>query len=66
MKDVFLRTETVQIDLKKEFPGLLWDMVIFEEAKIVNNRYLKVDITFVMEIENDRSKRNRNKQNRRT
>ena len=62
MKKTFTRTETIQIDLKKGFPELLWDTVYFERAKIKDNRYLEIDITFVLEIENDRSKGNRDKQ----
>ena len=63
MKKIFTRTETILIDLKKGFPELLWDTVYFERAKIKGNRYLEIDITFVLEIEDARDKRNRNKQN---
>jgi len=63
MKKTFTRTETIQIDLKKGFPELLWDTVYFERAKIKDNRYLEIDITFALEIEDARDKRNRDKQN---
>jgi len=66
MKKTFTRTETIQIDLKKGFPELLWDTVYFERAKIKDNRYLEIDITFVLEIEDDRSKRNTNRGDNRT
>jgi len=66
MKKTFTRTETIQIDLIKGFPELFWDTVHFERAKIKDNRYLEIDITFVLEIEDDRSKRDTNRGDNRT
>ena len=62
MKKIFTRVETILIDLKKEYPGLLWDIVRLEEAQIRHNRYLEAELTFVLEIEDDRSKGDRDKQ----
>ena len=62
MKKTFTRWETIKIDLKEEYPGLLWDTVRVEKAVIKQNRYLEVDINFILEIKNDGSQRNRDKQ----
>ena len=57
MKKIFTRVETILIDLKKEYPGLLWDIVRLEKAQIRHNRYLEAEIVFVLEVEDDRSER---------
>jgi len=62
MKKTFTRWETIKIDLKEEYPGLLWDTVRVEKAVIKQNRYLEVDINFILEIKNDGSQGNRDKQ----